>query len=81
MNVEVKVFAVAREVVGSDTVTLTLSDPATVRQLRAALVERYPALASTMRHMLVAVDADYARDDAQLTERSEVALIPPVSGG
>ena len=81
MNVEVKLFAVAREVVGSDTVKLNLSDPATVRQLREALVERYPALSSTMRHMLVAVDAEYAGDDAQLTAKSEVALIPPVSGG
>lgn len=81
MNVQVKLFAVARQVAGTEVVTLELGEAATVRDARAALVERYPALATTMRHMLMAVDTEYADDDALLSSRSEVALIPPVSGG
>jgi len=32
-------------------------------------------------HALWAVGAQYANDDTALNENSEVALIPPVSGG
>ncbi len=81
MNVEVKLFALARQTVGAEVITLSLKEPATVGDLRAALVQRYPALGATMRHMLVAVDTEYASDDLPLAAKSEVALIPPVSGG
>lgn len=81
MNVEVKLFAIARQAVGAEVVTVVLADHATVRDLRTALVERYPTLGATMRHMLVAVDTEYASDASPLHSKSEVALIPPVSGG
>ncbi len=30
---------------------------------------------------LIAVDAEYAADDATITPKSQIAVIPPVSGG
>jgi molybdopterin converting factor subunit 1 len=81
MKVEVKLFAVARQVVGAEVVTLELDDTATIREVRAALASQYPALAANLRHMLLAVDTEYASDATPVSARSEIAVIPPVSGG
>jgi molybdopterin converting factor small subunit len=52
-----------------------------VSDLRVALAIAAPALARIMPHALWAVGAEYATDTTTLNEHSEVALIPPVSGG
>lgn len=81
MIVQVKLFAIARQLVGSETVSVELNDKQTVADLRAALVEQYPSLEATMRLMMVAVNTDYASDATVIGPNAEVALIPPVSGG
>lgn len=81
MNVEVKLFAVARQLVGCDTATIDLPAKSTVADLRAALARAYPALSSTLASVVFAVNAEYADDQTCLTENDEIACIPPVSGG
>jgi molybdopterin converting factor subunit 1 len=81
MNVRVKLFAAAKELAGSDELTVELPANATVAEVRSAVVESHPALDRIMRHAMWAVDAEYASDATIVTERSAVALIPPVSGG
>jgi molybdopterin synthase sulfur carrier subunit len=81
MKVRVKLFAVAKELAGADHLAVDLATNATVRDLREAVISTTPALARIVPHALWAVGAAYATDDTLLTERSEVALIPPVSGG
>lgn len=56
-----------------------LSGSKTVAELRAALELSYPEL-KNMRY-LIAVDKKTANDQTTLTEHSEVALLPPFSGG
>ena len=81
MKVRVKLFAVAKELVGRDELEIDLPSDATVRHLREAVVAASPALARIVPHALWAVGAAYAGDDTPLNEQSEIALIPPVSGG
>ena len=81
MKVHVKLFAVAKERIGASAIEVELSEGATVRQLRGAIVEQFPPLADVMRHARLAVDNDYASDVAVIDMRSEIAIIPPVSGG
>ena len=81
MKVRVKLFAVAKELAGRDELTIDLPAGATVGDLRVAVAVASPALARIVSHVLWAVGAEYASDDAQLNEKSEVAMIPPVSGG
>jgi molybdopterin converting factor small subunit len=45
------------------------------------LVSEMPALGEYERTMSVAVNADYARMTAPVSEGDEVAFLPPVSGG
>ena len=81
MKISVALFAAAREMVGLNSVDLVLSESATVCDLRNALVENYPELDSLMSNSVFSVDHEYANDQSKLFDGSEVALIPPVSGG
>jgi molybdenum cofactor cytidylyltransferase len=80
-ELKVRLFAIAKERTGRAEVLVRLAAPATVADLRAEVADRYPGLASLAPRVLVAVDSEYARDDTPLTPVSQVALIPPVSGG
>ena len=81
MKVRVKLFAAARELAGSDTLELEIADRATLADLRLAVAKEFPALQKLLPHTLWAVDAEYAANDYVINGRSEIALIPPVSGG
>ena len=82
MFIDVRLFAMLRERAGSDSVTVEVPDGATVRDAVDA-VARTHGLADVMGRMSVvmAVNREYADDDARLAEGDELALIPPVSGG
>ena len=79
MNVQVRLFAAARELVGAGSLDQTLSDGATVQDLIEALCKTYPDLRA-MR-LRFAVNASYAGSERVLCEGDEVACIPPVGGG
>jgi len=79
--VQVKLFAVVRELVGRDELTVEFSDSATLSDLKAKLLELHPDLESVLNHAMFAIDSEYADPDQPLREGAEVAIIPPVSGG
>ena len=81
MLVNVQLFALAREKVGTPSVTVELYEPATIGALRRALAMKFPALASLAGKLMFSVNADYADDRTPLTTESDIAAIPPVSGG
>jgi len=81
MTVRVTLFALARELAGRDELSVELQGGRTVADLRRALVAAAPALARVLPHSLLAVDAQYAGDETTIDQQSEIALIPPVSGG
>ena len=81
MNVEVKLFAVAKQLAGSETVAVELSAGATVQELREAICEQHNVLRDVTARAMIAIDAEYVSNEAVIPEHSEIALIPPVSGG
>lgn len=81
MIVRVKLFAVAKDLIGNESLEVELPEVATVSQLRTALESQFPQLSTIISHLMIAVDAEYANDQTVLTENSEIACIPPVSGG
>ena len=81
MRVTVRLFARARELVGAGECDVDLPAGATVAVLRDKLLQDQPVLRELLPRCVVAVDAEFAGDDILLQENSEVALIPPVSGG
>jgi molybdopterin converting factor small subunit len=79
MDVLVRLFARAREVVGREIITVVLPEGATVGDLRRRLMEEYPRLAEIVKRSALAVEQEFAKDEQPV--RGEVALLPPVSGG
>jgi molybdopterin converting factor subunit 1 len=81
MRVTVRLFARLRDLAGSGELIRQVADPATVRTVWQDLVAEMPALQEYERTMSVAVNADYAKMSAQVSDGDEVAFLPPVSGG
>ncbi|MDB5346698.1 MAG: molybdopterin synthase small subunit [Schlesneria sp.] len=77
----VKLFAKARDLVGSPIIQIPWSDGDTVGRLKLALSERHPSLLPLVPRLLVAVNNDYAPDSLKVRTSDEVACFPPVSGG
>jgi molybdopterin converting factor small subunit len=74
-------FALARQLAGADFLDIELSEQPTIGELRRRLAEQCVPLAALAGYMLFAIDAEYAADAAPIPAGSEVACIPPVSGG
>lgn len=74
-------FARARDLAGIAEADLELAPGIRVADVRMALARRYPALASLLPHCALAVNDDYAADEAILGGAERVAVLPPVSGG
>lgn len=78
--IRVLLFAGAKSLAGRDALELAL-DRATIAELQAAVAAESPALGPLLARSLWAVDGEYAKPETIVTGQSEVALIPPVSGG
>ena len=81
MTLTVHLFAAARELAGTDAITVELRPAATVADLRAAVAAAVPAAAGLLARSAVAVNHDFADETRRLAAGDEVAVIPPVSGG
>ena len=80
MKIHVSAFATAGEILGGP-VDLDLPDASRLSDLRRLLLERYPDLEAMWPRLAVAVDSELVKDDPELQDGVEVALLPPVSGG
>jgi molybdenum cofactor cytidylyltransferase len=81
MLVKVRLFAIAKQRTGLPELALELPPAPTVADLRAALHNRLPELGPLWSRAMIAVDEEYAGDDRPITAGSQLAVIPPVSGG
>ena len=81
MRVQVRLFAIARQIAGRDRIELELPERATMGDLRRELARQVPQFSGLVGPMLFAVDARYVDDAALISPGAEIACIPPVSGG
>lgn len=81
IRIQISLFGQARELADTQSVELTLEQPATVESAFAALKSQYPKLASMERSLMFAVNEEYATREQALKEDDHLAVLPPVSGG
>jgi len=81
MKVRILFFARLRELAGCEAMEMELPEGSTIGDLWHDLQQRLDALAGFRTPPLMALDEQYAGVDTELTEGSEIALFPPVSGG
>jgi len=82
VTVQVRLFAVLRELAGSESIEVEVAEGATVADVLRELSER-PPLAELLDRLPVrmAVNRSYADPETLLSAGDELALIPPISGG
>lgn len=81
MKIRTRLFGIYKEKAGKREVLIDLTEGATVADLLGKLSQEFPDLNFSHRNLVVAVNTEYVKTEAQLHEGDEVALIPPVSGG
>ena len=74
-------FALAHELAGESSIELSLPAPATAGDAEDALKKRYEWLGERLSSYRIAVDEEFGGKDTPLRDGSELAIIPPVSGG
>jgi molybdopterin synthase catalytic subunit len=81
MEVDIRYFAMIREMVGRQAERRLVPQGATAGDLFAGLVREHPRLERIRPVTMVMVNQVYVGADHPLQDGDEVALIPPVSGG
>ena len=81
ISVNVKFFAITRDIVGKDEEVRSLPTQSSASSLIDALITEYPKMKEWKDHLRLAVNREYVPPNYPLHDNDEVAVIPPVSGG
>ncbi len=80
MKIQILAFGIAKDIVGGTTLDFEIPEGTNVAQLKRQLQKDYPSF-TELTSLAIAINSEYAQDEQQISERDEVVLIPPVSGG
>ncbi len=80
-TLRILLFAGLREAAGSESVCVEISEGCTAGELLVLLEQQIPRLRGRVAGARVAIDQAFADPQEPIHATSEVALIPPVSGG
>ena len=83
MKLRVLFFSLLRDIVGQAEISVELPEGQgdTVGDLLGHLYVTYPKLRDWDKSLLIAVDLEYVKRGAPLSDGQEVAIMPPVQGG
>ncbi len=75
-------FGIARDIVGGSTLEIDSNTEGvkTVADLKAFLLKTYPKFGN-LASLMIAVNEEYGLDETPISEKDDIALIPPVAGG
>jgi molybdopterin converting factor subunit 1 len=79
--IRVLLFGAAADRAGTRETELPADKGSTLAEIWPLLAERHPGLAPMRDTLAFAVNGEYARGDAGVSDGDEVAVLPPVSGG
>jgi sulfur-carrier protein len=81
ISIQVKLFAIYQEVLGTGQIERQVSIGTNVGQVLAQIIAQYPALAPWQAVTRLGVNLQFVPPETILAAGDEVVLIPPVSGG
>jgi molybdopterin synthase catalytic subunit len=81
MRVRVRLFGRLHDLAGATHLEREVPGGATVGDVWRQLAGEFPAMAPYSRSLSAAVNADFARMTAPVSDGDEIAFLPPVSGG
>lgn len=80
MKIEILAFGIAKDIIKNRTISIDLPDGSNVGFLKKELTDRFPDF-QKLKSIAIAVNEEYQTDEFNLSEKDEVVIIPPVSGG
>jgi len=80
MKISILAFGIAKEILGSSSISIEVAEELPVTALKKMLEAQYPALKDIGSYR-IAVNNEFAEEQTTITMADEVAIIPPVSGG
>ena len=80
MQIKVVAYGIAKEILQSHEMEMEIGDKQTLKEVRSLLSDQFPEL-NQLASLRFAVNESYQDDGFQLSEKDEVVIIPPVSGG
>lgn len=80
MNINILAFGIAKDIIKSQQLTFEVKNGTTVGILKHQLCAQFPEF-QKLKSLAIAVNEEYRNDDFELSERDEIVIIPPVSGG
>jgi molybdopterin converting factor subunit 1 len=81
MKIRLRLFAVLRDLAGTDERLLELAEGSTALDVWSDLRGSHPELGAYDRPPMTAINMSYSDPSTPLRDGDELAFIPPVSGG
>ena len=81
MQIKVLFFGRLRDIAGRSEEVLELSEPASLGEVFEQYATRFPSLLDLRSSVVMARNQEFSAPGTLLSDRDEVALLPPVSGG
>lgn len=79
MELNVKLFAQYRDLLGAESATWSGAEGSTVKDIALGLEHQHPQL--SLKGALAAINNEYAKPSDALKAGDELAFFPPVAGG
>jgi molybdopterin converting factor subunit 1 len=80
MTINILAFGIAKDIINGSTLGLEIQNGTTVGDLKIELIAQFPDF-EKLRSLVIAVNEEYQEDGFILSEKDEIVIIPPVSGG
>ncbi|MGR3811217.1 MoaD/ThiS family protein [Jiulongibacter sp. NS-SX5] len=80
MKIKVLCFGITRDILGGFEKEIELEEGASVEVLKQKLISDFPEF-QKLNSLRIAVNEEYGNEEQIITEKDEIVLIPPVSGG
>ena len=81
MKVHVQFYSQLRDLAGTHTADLDLTNGATVSDLLENIYANFPALRSRDKNILVGAGVEFIDRNYKLKPGDEISIMPPVQGG
>ena len=80
MTINILAFGIAKDIINGSTLGLEIQNGTTVGDLKIEFIAQFPDF-EKLRSLVIAVNEEYQEDGFILSEKDEIVIIPPVSGG
>jgi molybdopterin converting factor small subunit len=80
MTINILACGIAKDIINGSTLGLEIQNGTTVGDLKIELIAQFPDF-EKLRSLVIAVNEEYQEDGFILSEKDEIVIIPPVSGG